>query len=103
MEDLEEAVVKINAYLDHIKNIENLDKKKQKIGKGHKKLAELNQKLGYGVQAIKHLEQLLHIAFEDSHKEGQAEAALKLGLLNYEQGLLQLSVSYLQKHFELAK
>jgi len=40
------------------------------------------------LQATKHLEQLLNIAFEDLHKEGQAEAALKLGLLNYKSGLV---------------
>lgn len=45
MEDLEEAVVNVNKFLDLIKDSVPLDKKE--IGKAHKKLAELNQKLGY--------------------------------------------------------
>lgn len=32
---------------------------------------------------MKHLDELLKIAFQDQNREGQAEAALKLGLLNY--------------------
>lgn len=33
----------------------------------------------------------------------QAEAALKLGLLHYKEGIIKLSVDYLQRHFELSK
>jgi hypothetical protein len=33
----------------------------------------------------------------------QADAALKLGLLHYQEGLVKKSVDYLQRHFELAR
>ena len=97
MDDLGEAVLNVTKYLDKSGD----DKKKQ--GKAHKKLAELNSKLGNASAAIRNLESLLNIAFAGQHKEGQAEAALKLGLLNYKQGLIPTSVNYLSKHFDIAK
>jgi hypothetical protein len=80
-----------------------MDQKKKLTGKAHKKLAELHSKLGNASAAIRNLEALLSIAFEDNNKQGQAEAALKLGLLNYKEGLIPTSVNYLKKHFDLAR
>lgn len=40
---------------------------------------------------------------ESKEKSAQAEAALKLGLLHYKEGIIKKSVDYLQRHFELAK
>lgn len=80
-----------------------MDQKKKFTGKAHKKLAELHSKLGNAPAAIRNLEALLSIAFEDNDKGGQAEAALKLGLLNYKEGLIPTSVNYLKKHFDLAR
>ena len=37
------------------------------------------------------------------NKPAQAEAALKLGLLYYQQGTIKESVKFLQMHFELAR
>ena len=36
-------------------------------------------------------------------KSAQAEAALKLGLLHYKEGIIKKSVEYFQRHFELAR
>lgn len=47
MEDLEEAVVNVNKFLQIEEGKEKDQQNKKEIGKGHKKLAELNQKLGY--------------------------------------------------------
>lgn len=63
MEDLEEAVVNVNKFLELLNEKHPVDKKK--VSDAHKKLAELNTKLGYGVQAMKHLDELLKIAFQD--------------------------------------
>ena len=64
MDDLGEAVLNVTKYLDKSGD----DKKKQ--GKAHKKLAELNSKLGNASAAIRNLESLLNIAFAGQHKEG---------------------------------
>ena len=80
-----------------------IDDLKKKMGLAHKKLAELYSAQGNASNAIKHLEDLLNIAFEDQHKEGQSEAALKLGLINYKEGLIPTSINYLFRHFELSR
>ena len=77
--ELDRALIYVNKFLDICKR----DGKKRLMGKAHKKLAELNSTLGHASAAIMNLENLLNIAFEDMNKMGQAEAALKLGLLNY--------------------
>ena len=73
------------------------------VGKAHKKLAELHSKLGNSASAMQNLESLIGIVFEDENKQGQAEATLKLGLLNYKENLITLSVNNLKKHFAIAK
>ena len=106
MEDLEKAVEYVDKFLSICKSDSNgakIEQKKKLTGNAHKKLAELHSKLGNASAAIRNLEALLNIAFEDNNKEGQAEAALKLGLLNYKEGLIPTSVNYLQKHFDLAR
>ena len=106
MEDLDRAVEYVEKFLNICKSDSGggkMEKKKKLTGKAHKKLAELHSKLGNGSAAIRNLEALLNIAFEDNNKQGQAEAALKLGLLNFKEGLIPTSVNYLQKHFDLAR
>ena len=76
---------------------------KVKIGEAHKKLAETHSKNGNTGAAIKHLERLLDIAMDMKEKSAQAEAALKLGLLHYKEGIIKKSVEYFQRHFELAR
>lgn len=106
MEDLDKAVDFVEKFLNICKSESSNDKADQKktlTGKAHKKLAELHSKLGNGSAAIRNLEALLSIAYEGGNKQGQAEAALKLGLLNYKEGLIPTSVNYFKKHFDLAK
>ena len=106
MDDLEKAVEFVDKFLSICKSDSNgskIEKKKKLTGNAHKKLAELHSKLGNASAAITNLEALLNIAFEDNNKQGQAEAALKLGLLNYKEGLIPVSVRYLGKHFDLAR
>ena len=95
----EKSVVYLNKFLDLCIETGN----KTLAGKAHKKLAETNSKLGNISAAIKHLESLLNIAFEDNNRQGQADAALKLGLLHYQEGLTKKSVDYLSRHFDLAR
>jgi tetratricopeptide (TPR) repeat protein len=64
MDDLGEAVLNVTKFLDKSEE----DKRNQ--GLAHKKLAELNSKLGNAPAAIRNLEALLSIAFEDQNKEG---------------------------------
>ena len=99
LDELDRAVIYVNKFLDTCKR----DGKLRLIRKAHKKLAELNSSLGQSSAAIINLENLLNTAFEDMNKKGQAEAALKLGLLNYKQGLVPTSVTYLTKHFDFAR
>jgi tetratricopeptide (TPR) repeat protein len=106
MEDLEKAVEYVEKFLAICKSdagSSKIEKKKKLTGNAHKKLAELHSKLGNASAAITNLEALLNIAYEDNNKQGQAEAALKLGLLNYKEGLIPISVKYLSKHFDLAR
>lgn len=106
MDDLEKAVEFVEKFLNICKSDSGnskIEKKKKLTGNAHKKLAELHSKLGNASAAITNLEALLNIAFEDNNKQGQAEAALKLGLLNYKEGLIPISVKYLGKHFDLAR
>lgn len=106
MNDLEKAVEYVEKFLHICKSDTSgskIEKKKKLTGNAHKKLAELHSKLGNASAAITNLEALLNIAFEDNNKQGQAEAALKLGLLNYKEGLIPISVKYLGKHFDLAR
>lgn len=106
MDDLEEAVKHVDKFLSICKSASGgskIEKNKKLTGNAHKKLAELHSKLGNASAAITNLEALLNIAFEDNDKQGQAEAALKLGLLNYKEGLIPISVKYLSKHFDLAR
>ena len=53
--------------------------------------------------ATKHLESLYNLSFDGADLFGQAEAALKLGLLYYKQGLVHKAVNYLERHFELLR
>lgn len=53
--------------------------------------------------AMHHLQELMNIAEQENKTQAQADAALKLGLLNYQEGIIQKSVSYFQKHFELTR
>lgn len=78
-------------------------KEKKKAGQAHKQLAETHSKNNNVHQAIKHLEELLHIADDAKDKPSQADAFLKLGLLYYQEGIVRKSVDCLQKHFELAR
>jgi tetratricopeptide (TPR) repeat protein len=106
MDDLDKAVEYVEKFLNICKSDSNgskIEKKKKLTGNAHKKLAELHSKLGNAAAAITNLESLLNIAFEDNNKQGQAEAALKLGLLNYKESLIPVSVRYLAKHFDLAR
>lgn len=106
MNDLEKAVEFVEKFLNICKADNNgpkIEKKKKLTGNAHKKLAELHSKLGNASAAMRNLEALLNIAFEDNNKQGQAEAALKLGLLNYKEGLIPISVKYLGKNFDLAR
>ena len=72
-------------------------------GKAHKMLAEANSQLGNMSLATKHLESLYNLSFDGADLYGQAEAALKLGLLYYKQGLVHKAVNYLERHFELLR
>jgi len=106
MDDLQKAVEFVNKFLEICKSDTSgskIEKKKKLIGNAHKKLAELHSKLGNANDAIANLEALLNIAYEGNNKQGQAEAALKLGLLHYKEGLIPISVKYLTKHFDLAR
>jgi tetratricopeptide (TPR) repeat protein len=106
MDDLEKAVEFVEKFLNICKSDSGgskIEKKKKLTGNAHKKLAELHSKLGNASAAITNLEALLNIAFEDNNKQGQAEAALILGLRNYKEGLIPVSVRYLGKHFDLAR
>ena len=69
--------------------------------KAHKKLAEANQELGNISLAIKHLDSLLGLSFDDANLFGQAEATLKLGLLYYKEGEIHKAVTSLERNFEL--
>lgn len=60
----DKSVVYLNKFLDLCIETGN----KKLAGKAHKKLAETNSKLGNISAAIKHLESLLNIAFEDNDK-----------------------------------
>lgn len=81
----------------------------QKLGdnkgacKAHKKLAESNSELGNISLAIKHLESLMNLSFDDANLYGQAEASLKLGLLHYKEGQVHKAVIHLERHFELLR
>jgi tetratricopeptide (TPR) repeat protein len=106
MDDLDKAVEYVEKFLNICKSDtkdSKIVKNKKLTGNAHKKLAELHSKLGNASAAITNLEALLNIAYEDADKEGQAEAALKLGLLNYKESLIPVSVRYLGKHFDLAR
>lgn len=103
MDELEKAVEYVEKFLDICKSDTDSEQNKRLIGKAYKKLAELHSKLGNASAAILNLEELFKIAQHGANKQGQAEAALKLGLLNYKEGLIPTSVNYLQKHFEIAK
>ena len=103
MEELEKAVEYVEKFLEICKNDGESEQSKNMIGKAYKKLAELHSKLGNASAAILNLEELFKIAQHGANKQGQAEAALKLGLLNYKEGLIPTSVNYLLKHFEIAK
>ena len=59
--------------------------------------------MGNDNAAIKHLLSLLGIAIDETDYDSQSDAALKLGLLHYKLGEIQKSVSYFQRHFELAR
>lgn len=103
MDDLEKAVEYTEKFLHICKSDTNgskIAKKKKLTGTAHKKLAELHSKLGNASAATTNLEALLNIAYEDNNKQGQSEAALKLGLLHYNEGLIPISVKYLGKHFD---
>lgn len=109
--DLEKAIVFLNKFLELcnlIKELLESDKSQEKekrerlisennarIGEAHKKLAETHSKNGNIGAAIKHLERLLDIAMTSKEKSAQAEAALKLGLLHYKEGIIKKSVDYL--------
>lgn len=106
MDDLDKAVEYVEKFLNICKSDtkdSKIEKNKKLTGNAHKKLAELHSKLGNASAAITNLEALLNIAYEDADKQGQAEAALKLGLLNYKESLIPVSVRYLGKHFDLAR
>ena len=76
---------------------------KSKAGDAHKQLAEVHQRNGNVHQAFKHLEDLLNIANEEKKYDVKAEAFLKLGLLNYQEGIIRRSVDCLHEHFKLAR
>ena len=66
-------------------------------------MAEVHQRNGNVHQAFKHLDELLNIANEEKKYDVKAEAFLKLGLLNYQEGIIRRSVDCLQEHFKLAR
>jgi tetratricopeptide (TPR) repeat protein len=76
---------------------------RDKEGEAHKLLADVHAKNGNVQMAIHHLGELMNIAEAENKTQAQADAALKLGLLHYQEQLIQKSVSYFQKHFELTR
>mmetsp|Transcript_867 Transcript_867/g.863 ORF Transcript_867/g.863 Transcript_867/m.863 type:complete len:175 (+) Transcript_867:934-1458(+) len=107
MEDLSKAIEFVEKFLDLCKSDDKPPELKAKENKfksnAYKRLAELHSKLGNSTAAISNLEALLGIGIEDQNKQGQAEATLKLGLLNYEEGILPISIRFLGKHFDLTR
>ncbi len=66
-----------------------------------KELAERNKQLGRMEQSKLCLNQLKEVQLPDSSKalESRAEACLKLGLLEFQNGNMQSSVNYFEKEF----
>ncbi len=76
------------------------------MGIAYELLAESYKAIGNIEESKRHLEALLSVAEEggkDHIDEGKAEAALKLGLLEYEEGSQSSAVSFLEKHFEFVR
>ena len=100
LNDLDKAIEYLNKFLGLC---EEMPDQKMKVGEAHKQLAEVHQRNGNVHQAFKHLEELLNIATETQKSDVKAEAFLKLGLLNYQEGIVRRSVDCLQEHFKLAR
>ena len=66
-----------------------------------KQLAERNKQLGKMEQSKQYLNELKDVQIQDPNKalESKAEACLKLGLLEFQNGNLQNSVNYFEKEF----
>lgn len=106
MDDLAKAVEFVEKFMNICKAEENSSKiknNKKYICDAYKKLSELNSKLGNSSAALTNLEALFDIGVNDNNKQGQAEATLKLGLLNYEERLFPSSVRFFTKHFDLTR
>lgn len=75
------------------------------MGRAYELLAETHKGLGNIEESKKHLEALLNVSVEGKNfaLEGHAEAALKLGLLEYEEGSLSTAVTYLERHFDYVR
>ena len=74
-----------------------------KAAEAHKKLAEVHSKDGNVTAAKQHLTSLLEISIRDGNKAAQAEAYLKMGLLEYQLKNIKRSVEMLKKHFDFSR
>ena len=103
LNDLGKAIELLDKFLAICED-EDTPEGKQKVLEAHKELGEVHAKNGNVHAAIKHFEDLRKLASQDKHnRKSQADAYLKLGLLNYQEGRVKQSVDALRRHFNLAK
>ena len=99
--DMDKAILYLNKYLQQSLSLNNFER----VSEAYKLLADKYKKIGKLEESKNCLEKLLDVKVEnkDIVLKIKAEAALKLGTLEYEAGHVSTAVTFLEKNFDMAR